>query len=164
MAMSLTRVCQHCGAPWQCDVTGACRFCRVVAPPPGVPVGVAGTRPVLDADTLTRLLLAMTADPSHPLDRLATSLRGVAGDRVMATGTPVSHIDVTLDDWRYRAWVDHDDVSALAVHTVRGVVLKHQPLPFDEWVACVAGHLCEYAATHRHVYDAILALDRSLPS
>jgi len=30
-------------------------------------------------------------------------------------------------------------------------------------VACVAGHLAEFAATHRHVYDAIVALDQEAP-
>jgi hypothetical protein len=41
------------------------------------------------------------------------------------------------------------------------VVLKHQPLPFDECLAALAGHLAEYAGTHRHVHDAIVALDRA---
>jgi hypothetical protein len=100
----------------------------------------------------------MTADPTHPLDRLADSLLNVAADRAHASGKPVARLDLSLDDWVYQAWIDHGDVAALAVHTVRGVVLKRQPLPFDEWVACVAGHLAEYAGTHRHVYEAIVTL------
>jgi hypothetical protein len=159
MTVSATLMCQHCGAPWQPDVTGACRFCRFVAPPPGAPTGVAGTRPMIDADSLCRLLLAETADLSHPLDRLAASLGAIAGERVTIGGAPVDHVQVSLDDWQYQAWTDRGDVTTLAVHSVRGVVLKRQPLPFDEWVACVAGHLAEYAGTHRHVYQAIVALD-----
>ncbi len=78
-----------------------------------------------------------------------------------ATRAPARlRLELTLDDWRYEAAIDHGDVAAQAVHTVRGVVLKRQPLPFDEWVASVAGHLAEYAGTHRHVYDAIVALDK----
>lgn len=141
-------------------MTGACRFCRFVAPPPGAAAGVAGTRPTIDADALFRILASAAADRSHPLDGLAPELRRVAGDRVAATGAPVSRLQLTLDDWRYQGAVVHGDVAAEAVHTVRGVVLKHQPLPFDEWLACVAGHLAEYAATHPHVYDAIVALDK----
>ncbi len=122
----------------------------------------------MDADALGRLLLSLTADPARPLDRLARGLHRIAGDRATATGagtggtggTPVSRLELSLDDWQYQAWVEHGDVAAVAVHTVRSVVLKHQPLPFDEWVMCVAGHLAEYAATHRHVYDAIIGLDR----
>jgi hypothetical protein len=159
MAVSTTLMCQHCGAPWHPDVTGACRYCRVVAPPAGTAAGVAGGRPTVDADALTRLLLSETADPSHPLDRLAVDLRSIAGDRVSSKGTPVSRVEIALDDWAYEAWLDHGDVAALAVHSVRGVVLKHQTLPFDEWVACVAGHLAEYAGTHPHVYEALVALD-----
>lgn len=159
--MSTALLCQHCGAPWQPDVTGACRFCRVLAPPPGTPAGVAGARPTLDPDALGRLLLAGTDDRARPLDRLAASLQAVAGDRFAGAGSPVANLRLTLDDWQYQAWLDHGDVAALAVHSVRGVVLKRQPLPFDEWVACVAGHLAEYAGTHRGVHDAIVALDRT---
>lgn len=46
------------------------------------------------------------------------------------------------------------------MHTVRGVVLKRQPLPFDEWSAAVAEHLAELAGTHPHVYQAIVVLER----
>jgi hypothetical protein len=147
-------LCPRCGAPWDPDLTGACRFCRVA--PPGI-----GGRPNIDADALGRVLWSTTADPSHPLDALVADLRRVAGNRVTASGDPVARLELTLDDWRYEAAVDHGDVAAQAVHTVRSVVLKHQALPFDEWVACVAGHLAEFAATHRHVYDAIVALDRA---
>ena len=157
--MSATLTCQNCGAPWQPLVTGACRFCGFVAPPPGAAPGIAGTRPGVDPDALCRLFLSLTADSTHPLDRLAAALRGVAGDRVSSSGSPVARLQLTMDDWQYQAWTDHGDVAAQAVHTVRGVVLKRQPLPFDEWTAAVAGHLAEFAATHRHVHEAIVALD-----
>jgi hypothetical protein len=159
--MSTPFVCQHCGAPWQSDVIGACRFCRVVAPPPGVPTRVAGARPTIDADALCRVFLTATSDPSRPLDRLAADLVAIAGDRAHATGSPSSRVELALDDWVYQAWLDRGDVAAVAVHTVRGIVLKHQPLAFDEWIACIAGHLAEYAATHPHIYDAIIALDHA---
>lgn len=119
---------------------------------------------MVDADAFGRLLLAQTAPTAgnrHPLDRLAAVLRSVAGDRVTAAGAPVGRLQLTLDDWIYEAWIDRGDVAALAVHTVRGVVLKRQPLAFDEWVACVAAHLAEYAGTHPHVYDAIVAVGTS---
>ena len=156
-----TLTCQNCGAPWQPDVTGACRYCGVAAPPPGVAPGVIGARPVVDPDALCRLLVARTTDPDRPLDRLAAALRDVAGDRVTTKGSPVNRIDVSLDDWQYQAWTEHGDVAARAVHMVRGVVLKHQPLPFDEWTAAVSGHLAELAGTHPHVYQAIVALGRA---
>ena len=160
--MNATLLCQHCGAPWQPTVTGACRFCHVVAPPDGASTGMAGARPTIDPGALCRLLLAMTADPTRPLDLLAGRLRQVAGDRVRLStagrGAPVTSVVLALDDWQYQANVDHDDVAAAAIHTVRGVVLKRQPLAFDEWVACVAGHLAEYAGTHPHVYQAIAGM------
>jgi hypothetical protein len=158
-AVNTTPLCQQCGAPWQPDVTGSCRFCRVVAPPPGTETGVAGARPSIDADSLCRLLLSDTADPDRALDRLAAHLRAVAGERVSESGSPVGHLQLTLDDWHYQAWIEHGDVSTLAVHTVRGVVLKRRPLTFDEWVACVAAHLAEYAGTNRHVYNALVTLN-----
>jgi hypothetical protein len=164
-------LCQHCGAPWQPDVTGACRFCRIVAPPAGGTAdggmagggtaGVAGAGRSIDPDVLARRLLALTSDTAHPLDRLARALHAVAGDRVSSAGNPVSELSLALDDWRYQARLDHGDVAAVAVHQVRGVVLKHQPLPFDEWVVCAAAHLAEFAGTHRHVYDAIVHLEEA---
>lgn len=156
--MSTTLVCQHCGAPWQPEVTGACRFCRVVAPPPGAPSGVGAGRALVDPDVLFRRLLAGTVAPGRPLDDLATCLQAVAGDRVSAGGNPVSRLSVHLDDWTYSAGLDHGEVEAVAVHAVRGVVLKREALAFDEWVACVAADLARYASTHRAVYDAIVAL------
>jgi hypothetical protein len=150
--------CQNCGAPWKPDVTGACGFCGVVAPPPDAPAGVAGARPTIDANALYRLLISVTTDPGRPLDRLATALKRVGGDRVTFRGNPVALVQLDLEDWEYRLWIDHGDAQALAIHTVRGVVLKHQSLPFDECLAALSGHLAEYAGTHRHVYDAIVAL------
>jgi hypothetical protein len=152
--------CQNCGAPWRPDVSRSCRFCGVAAPPPGEPAGV-GARPTIDADALYRLLIAAAADPAHPLDRLGAALRRVAGDRVAVGGTPAAQVQLDLEDWQYRLWIDHGDAQALAVHTVHGVVLKHQSLPLDECLAAMAGHLAEYAGTHRRVYDAIVALDRA---
>jgi hypothetical protein len=126
-----------------------------------VPTGLAGARPTIDADALYRRLISVTTDPGHPLDRLAAALHRVAGDRVTMSGNPVALVQLDLEDWQYRLWIERGDTQALAVHTVRGVVLKHQPLPFDECLAALAGHLAEYAGTHRHVHDAIVALDRA---
>lgn len=159
--MGAIATCQNCGAPWRPGVTGACSFCGVVAPPPGTPAGVAGARPTIDADALYGLLVSTTTDPGHPLDRLASALQRVAGDRVTVRGTPVVQVQLELEDWQYRLWIDHGDTQALAVHTVHGVVLKHQPLPFDGCLAALAGHLAEYAGTHRHVHDGIVALDQA---
>lgn len=166
--MSAEFVCEHCGAPWQSDVSGACRFCRVVAPPNGVPRGVVGARPTIDADALCRLLLSLTADTARPLDRLSGGLMRVAADRVRIVKAgdlaAVSQLSLALEDWQYEVGLEHGDVACRAVHVVRGVVLKRQPLPFDEWLACVAAHLGEYATTHRQVYQAIVALDQGGPS
>ena len=166
-------VCGHCGAPWRPDVTGACRFCRVTAPPPAAartgiaPPAPAGARPgtgngapQIDGDVLFQLLLSSTAgSPDRPLDGLAEDLRRVAGERCTASGRPVEAVQVELDDWQYQAWTERGEVAARAVHTVRGVVLKRQSLPFPEWLAALAGHLAEFAQTHARVYDAIVALD-----
>jgi len=110
---------------------------------------------------LYRLLISTTTDPGHPLDRLAAALRSVAGDRVTVSGAPVLQVQLDLEDWQYRLWADRGDTQALAIHSVRGVVLKHQPLPFDECLAALAGHLAEYAGTHHLVYDGIVALDQA---
>ncbi|MGH9123524.1 MAG: hypothetical protein ACRDZ8_02215 [Acidimicrobiales bacterium] len=114
----------------------------------------------VDGDVLFQLLLAATAAaPDRPLDGLAEDLHHVAGERCTATGRPVESLQVDLDDWRYQAWTERGEVAARAVHTVRGVVLKRQSLPFEEWLAALAGHLAEFAQSHRRVYDAIVALD-----
>jgi hypothetical protein len=158
--MSPTPVCQHCGAPWRPDLTGACRYCKVVAPPAGAPKGLAGGRETVDPDALSRFLMATSADSERPLDRLAATLAGVVEGRVTASSGSgrVNRLAVALDDWQYESWLDHGDVESQATHTVRGVILKRQPLAFDEWIAVVAAHLAEYAGTHHHVYQAIAGL------
>jgi hypothetical protein len=158
--MSPTALCQHCGAPWRPDLTGACRYCKVVAPPDGAPAGLAGGRQTVDADALARFLMAVSSDSEHPLDRLATTLAGVAEGRVTTSSGSgrVTRVALALDDWQYESWLDHGDTETQATHMVRGVVLKRQPLAFDEWIAVVAAHLAEYASTHHHVYQAIAGL------
>jgi hypothetical protein len=127
---------------------------------PGGPATGGAGRPTIDADVLCQRLRSSAADLAHPLDGLGAALRDVAGDRCHTSGQPVTSLQLTLDDWQYQATSDHDDVATKAVHTVRGIVLKTEPLAFDEWLACVAAHLSEFAGTHPHVYDAIVALDR----
>jgi hypothetical protein len=158
--MSATAACQHCGAPWRPDLTGACRYCKVVAPPDGAQTGLAGARQTLDADALARFLMALSSDSEHPLDRLTATLARVAEGRLTTSSGSgrVTRVALALDDWQYESWLDHGDIESQATHTVRGVILKRQPLAFDEWIAVVAAHLAEYASTHHHVYQAIAGL------
>jgi hypothetical protein len=104
--------------------------------------------------------MGLSSDSEHPLDRLVATLAGVAEGRVTTSSGPgrVTRVALALDDWRYESWLDHGDIESQATHTVRGVILKRQPLAFDEWIAVVAAHLAEYASTHHHVYQAIAGL------
>jgi hypothetical protein len=85
--------------------------------------------------------------------RLAAELVRHLPDR--ATGDE-AHLQLAVDDWTY-GW---DGTTAQAVHTVRGVVLKREPLEPDEWVAVVAAHLAEYAGKNARVRDGLLALEK----
>jgi hypothetical protein len=142
----VTVECQHCGAPWQPDLTGACRFCRTVAPPAGARPAWTGDE--LDATVLYGLLQTLRAE-----GRLAAELGRHLPDR---TSGDDAHLQVAVEDWTY----DRDGTTALAVHSVRGVVLKREVLELDEWVAVLAAHLAEYAGKNARVRDGLLALEK----
>ncbi len=142
---SVSAECQHCGAPWQPDLTGACRYCQTVAPPPGARPAWTGEQ--LDATALYGLLQALRAG-----GRLAADLARCLPDQVTVEG---SRLEVGLEDWQYNL----DRTGAEAVHSVRGVVLKRESLEQDEWVAVVAAHLAEYAGKNARVRDGLLALE-----
>jgi hypothetical protein len=138
--------CQHCGAPWQPDLAGACRFCKTVAPPPGARPAWTGDE--LDATALFGLLQNLKAE-----GRLAAELGRHLPDQ--ASGDE-AHLRLAVEDWRY----ERDGAASQAVHTVRGVVLKREALELDEWVAVVAAHLAEYAGKNARVRDGLLALEK----
>jgi hypothetical protein len=142
----VTAECQHCGAPWEPDLAGACRFCKTIAPPPGARPAWTGDE--LDATVLYGLLQNLRVE-----GRLAAELvRQLPG---RATGDE-GHLQLVVEDWTY----GRDGATAEAVHTVRGVVLKRESLEPDEWLAVVAAHLAEYAGKNAGVRDGLLALEK----
>ena len=140
--------CQHCGAPWQPGLTGACRYCQTVAPPPGARAAWTGDE--LDATALYGLLQTFRAE-----GRLGRELARHLPDHVQVRPADAG-LRVRLEDWDYELTKS----AAEAVHTVRGVVLKRETLEQDEWVAVVAAHLAEYAGKNARVRDGLLALEK----
>jgi hypothetical protein len=138
--------CQHCGAPWQPGLTGACRYCQTAAPPPGA--RPAWTSDELDANALYGLLQTLRAEGG-----LGIALARHLPDQVRLAG---AGLQVRLEDWEY----DLSGSTAEAVQAVRGVVLKRETLEQDEWVAVVAAHLAEYAGKNARVRDGLLALEK----
>jgi hypothetical protein len=142
----VTAECQHCGAPWRPDLTGSCRYCKTAAPPPGSPAPWATDE--LDATALYGRLQRGRAG-----GELGSSLRQALGARVSSADDPLT---VTVEDWQYELAGGH----ATAIHSVRGVVLKREPMEPDEWLAALAAHLAEYAGKNAEVREGLLALEK----
>src|SRR5579862_2077496 len=96
-------VCPACGAPWDPDVSGACRYCRASArTDTGGAVDAS-----LDPVGLERLLGGLLRDgqaAGRPLDPLAAVLQTALGPSVSTArarrGGGVERVDVLAGDWR----------------------------------------------------------------
>lgn len=106
---------------------------------------------------LHTVLRSWAADP-RPLAGLALGLAAALGPRVTVAedGDVIARLSVMLDDWTYEAHPGPLGPEGLAIHTVRSVVLKREPLAFAEWLAVVAAHVAEFAGAHPEVRQFFL--------
>jgi len=57
----------------------------------------------------------------------------------------VSGFDVTLDEYVFRLTKTNGKLEALRVTTVRGITLKNEPMPLEEWLMALAEKLSAMA-------------------
>jgi hypothetical protein len=154
--------CPACGAPWDPDVTGACRYCRASAR--------SETGSALDASLdpvgLERLLGGLVRDgqaAGRPLDPLAEQLHRAVGDAVSVErarrGGAVERVDLHAGDWRLGLAAARGGLAGTAVHEVRGIVLKREQLTVDEWVARAAAELAAWSGRDGAVRAGLVAAD-----
>jgi hypothetical protein len=121
------------------------------------------------------------------IDRVAASLRADSGDvrgycetlavklesalpaqtrvqrrsrKFLSRDKVVRHVEVDAGENRYALTVDdRGGVEATRSAAVRGIVLKNDPLPLDEWIDALARDLAEQAAASE---QGRLALERLL--
>jgi hypothetical protein len=67
----------------------------------------------------------------------------------------VEAIEVDLGDWRYALAIDHGRVEASRAQTVRGIVIRREPLDLDAWVGALTGELREQARTSEQARAAL---------
>ena len=82
-----------------------------------------------------------------------TSARQALRARVSPADDPLT---IDVEDWQYVL----ASGQATAVHAVRGVVLKREPMEPDEWLAALAAHLAEYAGKNAQVREGLLAVEK----
>ena len=142
--------CERCGAPWDPDVGGACRFCR--APARDAPPGA------VDAYGLERALAARLR-ASDPLAALAADLGpcvGPALDVHRSRRGAVVSIRLVVGDWRLSLTAPL--LEGEAQHVVRGITLKREPLTGEEWVARAAAALADQAGRDAGLRHALVEL------
>jgi hypothetical protein len=172
--------CPHCGAPWDPDLTGACRHCRVPAAGGldaaggglgGAGGGLdAGLDPIAIARALgSRLEAAPTNDPLGPL---AADLSRCVGASVTVRRHrgEVEAMELMAGEWRLtlsaepagrggRRPAGSAAVVGEARHVVRGITLKREQVTVDEWVGRAAAALADWSARDGAVRRALLALE-----
>jgi hypothetical protein len=155
-------VCPACGAPWDPDVTGACRYCRASA---RTETGAAPDAS-LDPVGLERLLGGLVRDgqaAGRPLDPLADLLHRAVGDAVSVNrarrGGAVEQLELHAGDWRLALSSTRSGLAGTATHEVRGIVLKREELSVDEWVGRAAAELAVWSGRDGAVRAGLVAAD-----
>lgn len=67
----------------------------------------------------------------------------------------VEAIEVALGDWRYALEVVDGRVEASRRQTVRGIVIRREPLELDAWVGALTDELREQARTSEQARAAL---------
>jgi hypothetical protein len=119
-------------------------------------------------ELLASSLRAETGDLKAFTEALATKLEGAlpAQTRVERKGgglfskeKRVHHISVDMGDYRYELTADSGRLEPTRCKAVRGIVLKTERLPLDEWIDDLSRALTEEAQRSE---QARLALQRLL--
>src|SRR5919109_5344550 len=122
----------------------------------------------LQMEILAASLRADTTDLKAFLEALAVKLEGSLPNQTTVTRHssifsrehPVKEIAVTLGDYQYRIGRERQGpIMTQRAKVVRGIVLKTDQVPLDQWIEELAGALAEVAASNS---QARMALERFL--
>ncbi|HEV2238378.1 MAG TPA: hypothetical protein VGR57_17085 [Ktedonobacterales bacterium] len=117
-------------------------------------------------ELLAASLRADAGDEKAFLEALATKLGGALPDRVrverggglFSRDHPVHRLAVTLGEWEYVVAAAAGGLDAARTHLVRGVTLKSEPLPLDEWIETLSAELVALAERSAHDRAALQRL------
>ncbi len=122
----------------------------------------------LQMEILAASLRADTTDLKAFLEALAVKLEGSLPNQTTVTRHssifsrehPVKEINVTLGDYQYRISRERQGpIITQRAKVVRGIVLKTDQIPLEQWIEELAAALAEVAASNS---QARIALERFL--
>jgi len=118
----------------------------------------------LQMELLAASLRADSSDTKAFLEALATKLEGSLPDRTTVTRHsslfsrehPVKEIAVLLGDYQYRIGRERQGpIMAQRAKVVRGIVLKTEQIPMEQWIEELAGELAQVAASSAQARSAL---------
>jgi len=118
----------------------------------------------LQMELLAASLRADSSDTKAFLEALATKLEGSLPDRTTVTrhsslfsrDHPVKEIAVLLGDYQYRIGRERQGpIMAQRAKVVRGIVLKTEQIPMEQWIEELAGELAQVAASSAQARSAL---------
>ena len=118
----------------------------------------------LQMELLAASLRADSSDTKAFLEALATKLEGSLPDRTTVTRHsslfsrehPVKEIAVLLGDYQYRIGRERQGpIMAQRAKVVRGIVLKTEQIPMEQWIEELAGELAQVAANSAQARSAL---------
>jgi hypothetical protein len=119
-------------------------------------------------DDLAATLRADAADTRALVEALAAKLEGALPDRTSVVRRPrgllsrerrVARLEVRFDDDVYKLDVDGGQARGERTTSVRGIVIRSEPLSLDSWIAAL-GEALEHEA--RQSQSGRIALERLL--
>jgi hypothetical protein len=140
-AMPQVHSCSGCGGRLSASADGrvvACPYCgsseSVAIDPRALAAGLAGDHAALHAGFERLLDVFRQTLPSHTTVRESGMLF-----------KKVSGFDVVLDETTFRLTRHSGKLEATRVTTVRGITLKNETLPLEEWLTALAEKLSAMA-------------------
>lgn len=115
-------------------------------------------------ELLAASLRADSADMQAWVAALGAKLTGALPGRArlhhsgILGGGAVNGMEVEVGTWRFAMRLDHGQPRAERTHIVRGIALKTEELPLDEWIDALSQALAELAATSARERAAIQSL------
>lgn len=118
----------------------------------------------LQVDLLAASLRADTTDLKAFLEVLAVKLEGALPDQTVVTRQsklfsrehPVREITITLGDYQYRISREQQGpLITLRAKVVRGIVLKTDQLPMEQWIEELAEGLATHAGQNAQARSAL---------
>jgi hypothetical protein len=118
----------------------------------------------LDFDLLAAALRADAADMHTWIAVMGAKLAEAMPARVALRhggffgNGPVEGASVDLGNWRFGVHLQHGQPVAERTHIVRGIALKSEVIPLDEWIDALSRELAALAATSARERAAIARL------